>query len=94
MDSLKSLLPKVLRKRGLHDHAKASLIVHLANQWMQSSFGPFAQTLHAQTFERGTLVIAAESSVAAQEMALQESALKSAMQQQGHSIEQVRIVRR
>lgn len=94
MDSLQSLLPKVLKKRGLHGQATASLVVHLANQWLSEHLGPLGPQLRAEKCEQGVLVISAENSIAAGELVQRQEELLRALDAQKHSGLQLRVVRR
>jgi len=67
MDSLQSLLPKVLRRRGLQGQATASLVVHRAQDWLRSRLPEFAAELEVKKVQDGVLVIACRHSIASQE---------------------------
>lgn len=67
MDSLSSILPKVLHKRGLHKHASAALVTHKACEWLRVALPDFASQLHVDTFRDGVLTISTMHSIAAQE---------------------------
>lgn len=67
MEHISTLLPKVLRKRGIKDEADASLVCFAAERW----FGEYAEDLVTKVrvtkFVDRTLFLAVESSIAAQE---------------------------
>ena len=67
MDSLGSILPKVLHKRGLYRHAQAALVTHKAALWLKAALPSFTEQLRVGTFTDGVLTIASTHSIAAQE---------------------------
>lgn len=91
MDSVSSLLPKVLRKRGIKDEADASLVTFAANQWMKEH----AILAEAKKLNGGVLFIEVASSIAAQECHGKTVDLLEEMQKQfpGIGVENVRILR-
>ncbi len=95
MDSVGSLLPKVLKKRGLHKHAEASLIVQQAQEWLEKKLPRFIQDLKVISFKDGTLTISCANSIAAQECQQSAEDLKIFIFSEcdGKSVEQVRCVR-
>ncbi len=68
MDHLSSILPKVLRKRGLHTHATASLVTHKAQQWLMAALPGLAPAIFVASLNHGTLVIHCMHSIAVQEV--------------------------
>lgn len=67
MDSLGSILPKVLHRRGLHKHATAALVTHRATDWLKATLPHCAEQLHVDTLKDGVLTISAVHPIAAQE---------------------------
>ncbi len=67
VDSLQSLLPKVLRKRGLHMQAESSRIVMLAQQWLDKALPSLVENVRVEKLTNATLCIACTHSIAAQE---------------------------
>jgi len=67
MDSVRSVLPKILAKRGLKDHAQAALIVHKAQLFLERVLPTLASEIRVQKMSQGTLIIAVTHSIAAQE---------------------------
>jgi hypothetical protein len=67
MDSLQSILPKVLRKRGLHGHAGAAHVTFKAQEWINTALPGVAQYLKVSTLKDGTLTVASQNGVASQE---------------------------
>lgn len=67
MDSVRSVLPKILAKRGLKDHAQAALITHKAQKFLEGVLPTLADAIHVDKLERGTLIISVGHSIAAQE---------------------------
>ncbi|MFA7681599.1 MAG: DciA family protein [Candidatus Peribacteraceae bacterium] len=67
MEHIRTLLPAVLKKRGLHEHAIAALVIHHANLWIGQKLPAMRNELTARAFTNTVLVIAAAHSTAAQE---------------------------
>lgn len=67
MERLQSVLPRVLRQRGLFEHAQACGVCATVNQWIETNLRSCAHYLQATSFENGQVVITAENSVAADE---------------------------
>jgi len=67
MDSLRSILPKVLRKRGLHGQATAGLVTYRAEQWLQKSLPKLQGTIHVQEFSDAVLTVECANGIALQE---------------------------
>ncbi|MFA5800718.1 MAG: hypothetical protein WC840_07280 [Candidatus Peribacteraceae bacterium] len=64
MDRLSQILPKVLRKRGLHEAAVGSQAVVSAQAWISSTFPAFRHSLSAIRIEHGCIVVEADDSIA------------------------------
>ena len=67
VEHIRSLLPKVLRKRGLIEHANAALVILKAREWIAGHLQDFENDLHPQKFRDGVLTIACAHSIASQE---------------------------
>ena len=67
MDRLSSILPKVLRKRGLQEHAVGALVVLRASAWIAMRLPELAGMVRVRSFKEGTLHIVCTHSVAVQE---------------------------
>lgn len=67
MDSVRSLLPKVLRRRGLYAHASASLVTLRAQQWLDGELPAFRGIIAVPRFAQGVLEIECANSIASQE---------------------------
>ncbi|OGJ56602.1 hypothetical protein A3D88_02370 [Candidatus Peribacteria bacterium RIFCSPHIGHO2_02_FULL_52_16] len=94
MDSIRSLLPKVLRKRGLHAHAEASLVVHRSTLWIREQLPALAADIHVEKLQDATLIIRCKNSVAAQECQMLASKLKTYLEQEcGITVKEVCIMR-
>ena len=95
MDHIRSGLPKVLHKRGLHGQVSASLVTYKAQQWLQQTLPDIAQWLSVQTLMRGTLSIAASHSIAAQECQQVLPLLKRYLAQEcpAQLVEEIRLIR-
>ncbi len=70
MDRVRDLLPKVLKRRGLHEHAVASHVVETAKKWLQQELPAFSAEYTVQSLKNGELEIRCLSSIAAQECAV------------------------
>lgn len=67
MDRVRFVLPKVLAKRGLKEHAVGALVTHKAQQFLTHQLPALADTFSVTKLDRGTLVITVTHSIAAQE---------------------------
>ncbi len=67
MDTVFSILPKVLHKRGISAHANAALLLVHASRFLQEEAPEIAMALTPKKVEDGTLFIEAQHSIAAQE---------------------------
>jgi thiamine phosphate synthase YjbQ (UPF0047 family) len=68
MDHLSSILPKVLRKRGLHGHANAAFVTMKAQQWITQAIPEITDLVSVPSVAEGTLRIVCTHSVAVQEV--------------------------
>ncbi len=93
MYHIKELLPKVLKKRGLQDHAEAAHVILHAQEWIIVEFDSFQDQLIAKSFKDNILLINAENSIAAQELNVRISDLKAHLISKEHLINEIRIVR-
>lgn len=57
MDRLSSLLPKVLRKRGIQSQAQEALVIHCAKRWFDEHFPPLQGMISVSKYENGVLFI-------------------------------------
>lgn len=64
MDSVASILPRVLKKRGMYEHVTASLLCSHAQKWIDSSLPEYAGRLTAQALKNGQLTVSAKDSAA------------------------------
>lgn len=80
MDRLFSVLPKVLRKRGLQEHAEGALIVLRAHRWMEEHFPHLTGAFRVQKFQENTLHILCTHSIALQECQASIDDLKAFLQ--------------
>ncbi len=67
MDRLIEVLPKVLRKRGLNDHAEGALIVLRAQRWLEERFPSLKESIRVQKYKEHVLHILCTHSIALQE---------------------------
>lgn len=95
MDSLHSVLGKVLRKRGLEGAARAAQATFAADRVIAELLPKFAPLLHAQKCTQGTLVIAAEHSMASQECQAKISEILARLEEElgSHVVTEIRLVR-
>ncbi|MEK7563383.1 MAG: hypothetical protein AAB544_03245 [Patescibacteria group bacterium] len=70
MDHISSLIPNVLRKRGLYDEAQASMVVFRAKKWLQENRPDSASSLEPKKLMGGILLIEAAHSLSTEEQAL------------------------
>lgn len=64
MDRLASLIPSVLRKRGLYDDAQAALVIYRAKKWMEEKHADSASAIHPLTLSGGILTISVDDPIA------------------------------
>lgn len=94
MDSLSSILPKVLRKRGLHTHATASLATHKAQEWLHAALPALAAAIAVTTLRDGTLTVRCTHSIAVQEVAqLSEGLLGFLEKECPRAVKEIRVER-
>lgn len=94
MDSLRSLLPKVLSRRGIKNQAVAALIVHKAQCWLTETLPGLHGIIAVQKMQDRVLVIACQNSIAAHEcMQLAGRLLEYLEKECGSCPERVQTVR-
>jgi hypothetical protein len=95
MDRLRSVLPKVLKKRGLYHQASASHITHAGQRWLEESLGNLGSFVSIKSYSQGTLTIACAHSVAAQECQALLPAFREYLSREfpDHRLLEVRLVR-
>lgn len=96
MERLDTLMPAVLRKRGLMGHASAALITHRANAWFAEHLPAFVQDLRATSLKDKELIITAQHSIAAQEcQQCSDQLMRYLREDCGHAseLERLRLVR-
>lgn len=67
MDSLRSILPKVLHKRGLHGAATSSHVTFAAEQWLKSALPHLADQIRVTTYRDAVLTVTCAHGIALQE---------------------------
>lgn len=77
MDHIGTIIPRVLKKRGLVKHAKCSLMINSANEWIKVNLKGCSTYLSSVSFKDNQLIIEAENSIAAQECQIVLEELKS-----------------
>ena len=95
MDSLGSILPKVLHKRGLHAHATAALVCMKAHQWLSTALPGLREHFSIDRLHLGVLQISCSHSIAAQELTPLLPQLKDYLMREckGMKIEEIRLMR-
>jgi hypothetical protein len=86
MDRAGSLLPRVLRKRGIYDEARAALLVHRARQWLSERFGSASDAYRPLHLRCGVLTIACTHSAAQHEGQLASADLLTFLQSDGERV--------
>jgi predicted small metal-binding protein len=67
MDSLRSVLPTVLKKRGLFAHAQASHVTFATEHWLTQMLPGCKDAFAVERLADATLTISCRHSIAAQE---------------------------
>jgi len=95
MDSLRSLLPNVLRKRGLYAHASATLVTYQAQRWLEQELPAFKGAIAATRFANAVLSLTCTNSIAAQECHQLLPSLKEFLAREcpDAALSEIRIVR-
>ncbi len=95
MDSLRSILPKVLKKRGLDKHAQASRVTYLAQLWLEKALPRMKEAIDVKSFTRGVVIIRCKHGIAAQECHHQVSSLLDHLRHEcpGLAIDDVQLTR-
>ena len=95
MQHIKSLIPKVLGRRGLKDQAAASHIVYCAKKWLKKHHPILNEQYTVVTFAEAELCIRVENSIVAQEMAQLAELLKKHLNAISDiTVESIRIIRK
>ena len=92
---MSDLLPKVLRKRGLADHANAALATHRAQGWLHKELPALRGMARVLCLQGGELQIGCSHAIAAQECQACVEGLLAYLQENcpGVVIRSVRVVR-
>lgn len=95
MDHLRSIIGKVLHKRGLEREARAAQATYAADRVIAQILPKVATLLHAKSCKQGTLIIAAEHPIAAQECQAKIPELLSVLEKEldGRLVTEIRLVR-
>lgn len=67
MERIFGIIPGVLNRRGLKDHAIGALAVHKATHWIANRLPFCAEVIHVTKLQDGVLFILCDHSVALQE---------------------------
>ena len=96
MDHISTLLPKVLRKRGLKDEVDASQITFVAQRWLTESLPDFSEAITVTKYAEKTVFIEVKHSIAAQECYACTDDLLHYLKNKhpGLPIERIRILRK
>jgi hypothetical protein len=76
VDRISSLIAGTLAKRGLAQHALASMALHRVNAWIAAAFPGARPSAHAERIADGVLTVACDHSVIVQELQLRLPELK------------------
>lgn len=94
MDQLKTILGRVLQRRGLYAKAEAAHVSLKAQQWIGEHLPAFKDDLIVTTLQHGTLTMRAKHSIAAQECQQQLPALQQFLHREFPDIvQEVRLQR-
>lgn len=67
MERLFHLLPKVLQKRGLQEHAQSALVLHRAQHWLIARLPILEPCIHVRHIKDGVLTVGCDHAIAIQE---------------------------
>lgn len=67
LDSLRSILPKVLYKRGLHAAAQASLLTYAAQRWLEECLPHLRRDIRVSQYKDAVLTVSCRHGIALQE---------------------------
>lgn len=94
MDHISRLLPRVLQKRGIAQHATAALVVYRAKLWLREHLPHLESSLRVTTLRDGVLMIECVHPIAAQECQGASKALLTYLQEEsGTVVTEIRTVR-
>ncbi len=95
MDSLKSILPKVLRKRGLHTQATASMVTYRAEEWLKKSLPRHQEAIRVLELSDAVLTIECANGIALQESRFLTPALVAYLSQECKDalVREIRVIR-
>lgn len=93
VDKLSSLLPAVLRKRGLKEQADASLVMHRAGLWLSENMPELKESVEPRTLKDGVLLIACAHGIAMQELRAASTRLLSFLGGASSGIKEIRLTR-
>lgn len=68
MQRIGNVLPTVLNRRGLQKQARASLVTHQAQEWLNRTLPAFSGDIQATKYADATLTIGCRHSIASQEV--------------------------
>ena len=94
MDHISTILSKVLKKHGLHDHAEAAQVTLHAQEWIISNLDVFQDQLIAKSFKDNVLYIHSHNSVASQELNMKLEDLKKYMSGHHGVAMEIRVIRK
>jgi len=94
METAADLLIKVLKKRGLHKHASASVMIMDADKWIEEHVSHCKEDISVTTLKDGALHIECSHSIAAQELHGVSEQLKQYLQKKHEGLEGIRILRK
>ncbi len=81
MDHIFRVLPRVLQKRGIAEHAQAALVVHRAAEWLRKELPHLSKHARVTRLKDTILTIECSHPIAAQECQGQSALLLSFLQE-------------
>lgn len=75
MDTMDAVLKKTLAKKGLLNHAEASVITYRAQEWLHRELEEFKDAIAVTKVKDGTVHVRCSHSIASQECAMQKQNL-------------------
>ena len=94
MDHISHVLPRVLQKRGIAEHAQAALVVHRASTFLKEHLPEFSAHVRVTHVRDGVLTIECDHPIAAQECHAAIPSLHAFLQESGGTtVKDIRLSR-
>lgn len=95
MDSIGSILPRVLHRRGLRTQAQAAHVTHKATLWLAAALPQLCDQLRVEHVKDGLLVLSASHPIAAQECVPLLPGLREYLEREcTAAVREVRLIRK